>query len=90
MANLRNTMIWMKDLIDHMADCHDQLQWASDGAARAFLAESLLVDLNQCRQLCEQLRQSQNPKSRESHASFDSTAPASSTDVSFRGSLVLS
>ena len=29
--NRRNTLLWMKDLLDHMSRCHDQLQWASDG-----------------------------------------------------------
>ena len=24
----------MKDLIDHMSRCHDQLQWAGDGATQ--------------------------------------------------------
>ena len=87
MTNLRDTMIWMKDLIDHMASCHDQLQWAGDSATRVFLAESLLGDLNQCRRLCEQLRQSQ--RNRESETSFGSTS-LDAEPVSFRGTMVLS
>jgi hypothetical protein len=46
----------MKDLIEHMSRCHDQLQWTSDGATQAFLADTLLGDLSQCQRLCEQLR----------------------------------
>jgi hypothetical protein len=46
----------MKDLIDHLARCHDQLQWASDGSTQLFLAESMLGDLVECQRLCEQLR----------------------------------
>ena len=46
----------MKDLLDHMHQCHEQLQWAGDGATEAFLADSLLVDLSECQKLCEQLR----------------------------------
>jgi hypothetical protein len=46
----------MRDLIDHMARCHDQLQWASDGGTQLFLAESMLGDLVECQRLCEQLR----------------------------------
>jgi hypothetical protein len=46
----------MKDLIDHMSRCHDQLQWTSDGATQLYLAESMLGDLNECQRLCEQLR----------------------------------
>jgi hypothetical protein len=46
----------MRDLIDHMARCHDQLEWASDGSTQLFLAESMLGDLVECQRLCEQLR----------------------------------
>jgi hypothetical protein len=56
MRNRRHTLLWMKDLIEHMARCHDQLQWTSDRATETFLAESLLGDLDQCQKLCEQLR----------------------------------
>jgi hypothetical protein len=46
----------MKDLIDHMERCHDQLQWTGDGPTQDFLTESLMVDLTECRRLCEQLQ----------------------------------
>jgi hypothetical protein len=58
MRNRSNTLLWMKDLIDHMSQCHDQLEWASDGSTRLFLANSILGDLNECQKLCEQLRTS--------------------------------
>jgi hypothetical protein len=54
--NRRNTLLWMKDLLDHMSRCHDQLQWASDGDTESFLAETLIGDLHECQKLCEQLR----------------------------------
>ena len=41
--NRRNTLLWMKDLLDHMSRCHDQLQWASDGETESFLADALLA-----------------------------------------------
>jgi hypothetical protein len=56
MRNRRNTLLWMKDLLEHMTQCHEQLQWASDGATEAYLAETLMVDLSECRKLCEQLK----------------------------------
>jgi hypothetical protein len=46
----------MKDLLDHMSQCHEQLQWAGDGPTEAFLTESLLGDLVECQKLCDQLR----------------------------------
>ena len=56
MRTRQNTLLWMKDLIEHMYQCHEQLQWASDGRTETFLAETLLGDLMECQQLCEELR----------------------------------
>jgi hypothetical protein len=53
----------MKDLIEHMSRCHDQLQWASDRTTQRFLAEALLGDLSECQKLCEQLRAGSVPAS---------------------------
>ena len=55
MSTRRHTMLWMKDLIEHMATCQEQLQWASDGRTESFLTETILGDLAECRRLCEQL-----------------------------------
>jgi hypothetical protein len=59
MRNRRHTLLWMKDLIEHMSQCHDQLEWASDGDTQSFLADALIGDLNECQKLCEQLRPAQ-------------------------------
>ncbi len=56
MSKRRETLLWMKDLIEHMSQCQAQLQWTADGSAETFLTEALLVDLNECRHLCEQLQ----------------------------------
>lgn len=57
MRNRRHTLLWMKDLLEHMSQCHDQLQWASDGQTESFLTESLLGDLVECQKLCVTLRE---------------------------------
>ena len=56
MRNRQNTLLWMKDLIEHMTKCHDQLQWAADDRSESFLTETMLGDLIECQRLCEQLR----------------------------------
>lgn len=56
MRDRQTTLLWMKDLIDHLARCHEQLEWAPDGPSVNFLAEAMLVDLSECRQLCEHLK----------------------------------
>lgn len=56
MSNRHTTMLWMKDLIEHMSKCHDQLQWAGDGRTETFLTETMMSDLAEFQRLCEQLR----------------------------------
>jgi hypothetical protein len=56
MGNRRHTLLWMKDLIEHLSRCHDQLQWTNDDVTQSFLTEAMLGDLDQCQRLCEQLR----------------------------------
>jgi hypothetical protein len=56
MRNRQSTLLWMKDLIDHMNHCHEQLQWTADGPTQMFLTEKMMVDLSECRRLCEQLQ----------------------------------
>lgn len=56
MRDRNNTLLWMKDLIEHMTRCHEQLQWAPEGPTESFLAESMMTDLAQCQRLCEEFR----------------------------------
>jgi hypothetical protein len=56
MRDRQTTLLWMKDLIDHLARCHEQLEGAPDGSSVHFLAEAMLVDLTECRRLCEHLQ----------------------------------
>jgi hypothetical protein len=70
MRTRTETLLWMKDLIEHMNRCHEQLEWAEDGPASSFLTDSLMVDLGECRKLCEQLQgQAAAPRSGRSLAS---------------------
>lgn len=49
-----NKLLRMKDLLDHMADCHDQWAW-SDGAGSDVLAEVMLRDVEQVKRVCVSL-----------------------------------
>jgi len=68
MRNRHETLLWMKDIIEHMNRCHEQLQWAADSPTVSFLTESMMVDLTECRRLCEQLQPS--PRTRSLTAAF--------------------
>jgi hypothetical protein len=61
MRNHRSTMLWMKDLIEHMNRCHEQLQWA-DTRTQSFLTDSMLTDLMECQRLCHELRGNGRPQ----------------------------
>jgi hypothetical protein len=61
MRDRHNTLLWMKDLIEHMSQCQEQLKWASDGRTESFLTDRLIGDLAECRRLCEELRADRRP-----------------------------
>jgi len=47
--------LWMKEILEHLDDCHRQWQVA-EGRAEQYLAESIKRDLDEVRRLCESLR----------------------------------
>jgi hypothetical protein len=49
-------MIWLKDMLEHLSDSREQLEWAHDSFAVSMITESMLRDLDCCRRLCESLR----------------------------------
>ena len=48
------TFLWMKDILDHMAQCHEEWQLA-DSSSERYLAESIRRDLDEFRSLCDRL-----------------------------------
>ncbi len=56
MKNRRTTLLWMKDLIEHMSRCHEQLQWADAGPSESFLTDAMLGDVSEFQKLCQELR----------------------------------
>ena len=67
MRNRQNTLLWMKDLIEHMTRCHEQLEWAGEGRTELFLTDSMIGDLTECRRLCEELRSMKRTSNALSH-----------------------
>ena len=48
-------LLWLKDTLEHLLACRQQLQWAEDAQTVHLLTESMLRDLECCRRLCEAL-----------------------------------
>ncbi|MCI0380338.1 MAG: hypothetical protein L0215_22365 [Gemmataceae bacterium] len=56
MSQRENNLLWLKDLLDHLADCRNQLEWAQEQFAVNILTETMTRDLDSCRRLCDELR----------------------------------
>lgn len=56
MSQRQSQLLWMKDLIDHMSRCHEQLEWTREADSTRFLTDALIRDLSLCQRLCEELQ----------------------------------
>lgn len=56
MNQRENNLIWLKDMLEHLAESREQLEWTEDSLAQRMITESMLRDLDCCRRLCESLR----------------------------------
>ncbi len=49
-------LLWLKDTLEHLQACRQQLQWTEDSESIQLLTETMLRDLSRCRRLCDSLR----------------------------------
>jgi hypothetical protein len=62
MSQRDTNLLWLKDMLDHLASCRKQLEWAEDPAAVQVITETMLRDLERCRRLCELLQRRPAPR----------------------------
>jgi hypothetical protein len=55
MSQRQTNLIWLRDLLEHLTSCQQQLDWAEDNDTIRVLTEAMLGDLERCRRLCEAL-----------------------------------
>jgi hypothetical protein len=55
MSQREMNLIWLKDTLEHLSSCQQQLEWAQDPESVNVLTETMLRDLECCRRLCEAL-----------------------------------
>jgi hypothetical protein len=55
MSKRESNLLWLKDILDHLASCRQQLEWVEDSQSVRLLAETMLRDLECCKRLCETL-----------------------------------
>jgi hypothetical protein len=56
MSQRDTNLLWLKDMLDQLTACQQQLQWAEDPEAVHVLTEAMMRDLECCRRICESLR----------------------------------
>jgi len=57
MSRRESNLLWLKDVLEHLTTCRQQLEWTADPEAVQVLTESMIRDLECCRRLCETLNQ---------------------------------
>ena len=48
-------LLWLKDTLEHLKSCQQQLEWAEDAETIEVLTGTMLRDLECCRRICEAL-----------------------------------
>jgi hypothetical protein len=56
MKRRQSELVWLRDLIDQLSSCRQQLEWSQDSQATQYLTETMLRDLDSARRVCISLR----------------------------------
>lgn len=56
MSQRETNLLWLKDLLEHLTACQQQLEWTEDNTTVCVLTEAMLADLERCKQLCETIQ----------------------------------
>ena len=56
MSQRQTNLLWLRDLLEHLSGCQQQLEWAEDNESVFVLTESMLADLDRCKRLCEAIQ----------------------------------
>ncbi len=57
MSQRETNLLWLKDMLEQLTACRQQLEWAQDVETVQVLTETMLRDLESCRRLCAALHQ---------------------------------
>jgi len=56
MSQRESILLWLKDILEQLATRRQELEWARDGETMVVLTQSMIRDLDRCRQLCGELQ----------------------------------
>jgi hypothetical protein len=57
MSQRESNLLWLKDILEHMMHCQEQLEWTEDEETVQVLTETMLRDLESCRRLLSETTQ---------------------------------
>ena len=60
MRKRESNLVWLKDLLGNLRSCQQELEWAENGTTVQLLTDTMLRDLENCREICEELRNRSN------------------------------
>jgi hypothetical protein len=53
MGQRSSRILWLRDILEHLRQCQQQLQWAENPETIRILTDAMIRDLDDCRRLCE-------------------------------------
>jgi len=56
MSQRETNLIWLKDLLEHLRGCEQQLEWTEDAPTVQLITETMLRDLESCRKICKSMQ----------------------------------
>jgi len=51
----QSNLVWLRDMLEHLVESQQQLEWTEDDDTIRVLTETMLRDLDSCRRICENL-----------------------------------
>jgi len=62
MSQRETQLLWLKDVIEHLRESHEQLEWTDDPESARLLLERMVQDLECGKRLCAELRARIGPR----------------------------
>jgi hypothetical protein len=62
MSQRETSLLWLRDMLEHLTDCQKQLEWSEDHQTVRVLTEGMIRDLDCCKRLCETIHRRTNVK----------------------------
>lgn len=56
MSQRESRLLWLKDVIEHLRESHEQLEWTDDPESTSLLLDRMIQDLECGKRICAELR----------------------------------